>query len=163
MPRFLLFTCLVALGACSFVGQAVPPGSDSDVVPVLKVTDGDTIHVLYEGRDERVRLIGIDTPEVPWYGGREQCFGVEAGRYARRRLDGSRVRLEFDVERRDRYDRLLAYVYLGDELFNLTLVRQGYATAKPVRPDTRRVALFSAAEAESRAAGRGLWSACRNG
>jgi micrococcal nuclease len=130
---------------------------------VLKVTDGDTIHVLYEGGDERVRLIGIDTPEVHWYGGREQCYGVEAGLYARQRLHGNRVRLEFDVERRDRYKRLLAYVYLGDELFNLTLVRQGYATAYPVRPETKHAALFTAAEAEARAAGRGLWSACRNG
>jgi micrococcal nuclease len=133
------------------------------VVPVLKVTDGDTVHVQYQGQDERVRLIGIDTPEVPWYGGPGECFGVEAGLYARERLDGRRIRLEFDVDRRDRYDRLLAYVYVGDELFNVTLVREGYATADPVSPDTRRAALFASAEAEARAAGRGLWSACPAG
>ena len=63
------------------------------MVPVLKVTDGDTIHVLYQGRDERVRLIGVNTPEVSWYGGRAQCFGVEAARYARDRLSGRVVRL----------------------------------------------------------------------
>jgi micrococcal nuclease len=131
-------------------------------VPVLKVTDGDTIHVLYQGQDERVRLIGIDTPEVPWYGGQEECFGVDAGLYARRRLDGERVRLEFGVDRRDRYDRLLAYVYLDEELFNLTLVRQGYATSQSVPPNVRFAAAFEAGEAEARIAKVGLWSSCRD-
>ena len=145
---------------CAGPGQAA--SGPADVVRVLKVTDGDTIHVLYEGRDERVRLIGIDTPEVPWYGGKEECFGVEAGVYARERLAGRTVRLVFDAERRDRYERLLAYVYVGNELFNLTLVRLGYATAYPVSPDTRLAAVFEQAEAMARAARSGLWSACRS-
>ena len=132
---------------------------DQDV-PVTKVTDGDTIHVTYLGSDERVRLIGIDTPEVDWYGGSAECFGEEAGLYARSRLDGRRVRLSFDAELRDRYGRLLAYVYLGPELVNLTLVRLGYAEADPIPPDTRLSARFQAAEAQARSAGRGLWSAC---
>ena len=130
------------------------------MVPVLKVTDGDTIHVRYQGRDERVRLIGVNTPEVPWYGGRAQCFGVEAARYARDRLSGRMVRLGFDVARRDRYGRLLAYVFLGPELFNLTLVQRGYAVAEPVRPDTAKAASFAAAESSARRERIGLWSAC---
>jgi micrococcal nuclease len=130
------------------------------MAPVLKVTDGDTIHVRYHGEDERVRLIGIDTPEVSWYGGHAECYGAEAGLYARRRLDGKTVRLEFDVNLRDRYGRLLAYVYLGTELFNLTLVREGYATADPVPPDTRLASTFEQAEGAARAAGKGLWAAC---
>lgn len=129
--------------------------------PVTKITDGDTIHVTYQGHDERVRLIGIDTPEVPWYGGPGECFGVEAGLFARDKLSGRSVRLAFDIDRRDRYGRLLAYVYLDRELFNLTLVRLGYAQADPVPPDTRLAQQFSRAEADARAAGRGLWSACR--
>jgi micrococcal nuclease len=129
-------------------------------VPVLTVTDGDTIHVRYLGRDERVRLIGVDTPEVPWYGGRGECFGAQAGLYARSRLQGQTVRLAFDVQLRDRYGRLLAYVYLGPELFNLTLAQMGYATADPIPPDTRMAAAFGSAEQEARSAGRGLWSAC---
>lgn len=161
MRRSIAVTVLATLVACTSAGQAASPDR-SAVVPVLKVTDGDTIHVLYQGQDERVRLIGIDSPEVPWYGGDEECFGVEAGLYARERLDGRRVRLDFDVDRRDRFDRLLAYVYLGSELFNLTLVRQGYATAYPIQPDTKRASLFATAENEARAAGRGLWSACPN-
>jgi micrococcal nuclease len=162
MRRLIAVVCLSTLFGCAAAADGAASGR-SDVVSVLKVTDGDTIHVLYEGRDERVRLIGIDTPEVPWYGGEEECFGVEAGLYARNRLSGRRVRLEFDVERRDRYDRLLAYVYVGKEMFNLTLVRQGYATAYPVRPDTRWIALFASAESAARAAGRGLWSVCGEG
>jgi micrococcal nuclease len=156
-----LVTLALLAPACSARSHAAP--TPPATVPVLKVTDGDTIHVMFEGQDERVRLIGIDTPEVPWYGGQEECFGIAAGLYARQRLDGKRVRLEFDVERRDRYDRLLAYVYLGSELFNLTLVQQGYATADPVRPDTKRADLFAKAENGARTSGRGLWSACPAG
>jgi micrococcal nuclease len=159
MPRTICAAFALVAAACTAAAHEVPSGR-SDLVPVLKVSDGDTIHVLYRGADERVRLIGVDTPEVPWYGGEEECFGVEAGLYTRRRLTGRTVRLEFDVDRRDRYDRLLAFVYVGDELFNLTLVRQGYATAYSVRPDTKRAAVFASAEAEARAGSRGLWSAC---
>jgi micrococcal nuclease len=127
---------------------------------VTKVTDGDTVHVVAGGRDERLRLIGVDTPEVPWYGGPGECFGVDAGLYSRGRLDQRRVRLEFDVERRDRYGRLLAYLYVDEELFNLTLVRLGYARADPVPPNIRMSERFARAQSEARASGRGLWSAC---
>lgn len=157
MP-WLLVVAVVAAG-CS-TGSRAPPSRATNFVKVLKVTDGDTIHVEYLGGDERVRLIGVNSPEVPWYGGRGQCFGVEAGLYARRRLSGRTVRLSFDVRRRDRYGRLLAYVYLGDELFNLTLVRLGYAVADPVPPDTGMASAFVSAETEARSQDRGLWSAC---
>jgi len=130
------------------------------LVPVTKVTDGDTIHVTFEGHDERVRLIGVDTPEVDWYGGEAGCFGAQAGQYARRRLNGATVGLTFDVNLRDRYGRLLAYVYLGTELFNLTMVQQGYAVADPVPPDTRMASTFSIAESKAQLARRGLWGAC---
>src|SRR6266576_6141848 len=120
--RSLLGFSLVIIVACSSSAAGHLPGNVSGTVPVTKVTDGDTIHVTYQGHDERVRLIGVDTPEVPWYGGKEECYGVKAGLYARQRLSGRSVRLVFDVNLRDRYERLLAYVYVGPELFNLTLV-----------------------------------------
>lgn len=110
-----------------------------------------------------MRLIGVNTPEVDWYGGEAQCFGDEAGRYAQGRLNAATVRLAFDVDLRDRYGRLLAYVYLGDELFNLTLVQQGYARADPVPPDTKMAAQFASAEDQAKQADRGLWSACPSG
>jgi len=158
LPRLLVAPILLA-SACSSAGQG-PPAHTRTVVPVLKVTDGDTIHVRYHGEDERVRLIGVNTPEVSWYGGRSECFGEQAGRYAQGRLTGHSVELAFDVELRDRYGRLLAYVYLGPELFNLTLVQQGYARADPIPPDTRMAATFAQAEADAKQLGRGLWSAC---
>jgi micrococcal nuclease len=156
---FLAISFLLAPG-CSSSGGAGGAPKGSVEVPVTKVTDGDTIHVAYQGRDERVRLIGVNTPEVPWYGGKEECYGVQAGLYTRGRLSDRSVRLAFDVDRRDRYDRLLAYVYVRSELFNLTLVRLGYARADAVAPDTRMAPTFERAEHEARAARRGLWSAC---
>ena len=162
--RLVLVLCLhVLAGGCSSAASSGAGAEPSGGVPVTKVTDGDTIHVVYQGHDERVRLIGVDTPEVPWYGGKEECFGVQAGLYARKRLSGRSVRLRFDVNLRDRYGRLLAYVYLGPELFNLTLVRLGYARADPVPPDTRMASTFDQAEREAHSAGRGLWSACPAG
>jgi micrococcal nuclease len=164
VARSRCFT-FVAVGLICVAGCSSSPGHASEAngsirVPVTKVTDGDTIHVVYQGRDERVRFIGVDTPEVPWYGGKEECYGVRAGLYARRRLAGRSVGLVFDVGRRDRYGRLLAYVYVGPELFNLTLVSLGYARADPVPPDTKMASTFARAEREARTAGRGLWSAC---
>jgi micrococcal nuclease len=158
--RPLALTALTALAAAC----ATPVSTaGSERVSVTKVTDGDTVHVTIAGRDERVRLIGIDTPEVPWYGGRGECFGVEAGLFTRRRLMGRSVRLAFDVDRRDRYGRMLAYVYVHDELFNLTLLEQGYARADPQPPNTRLAGRFADTEARARDAGRGLWSACPPG
>ncbi|TMK76344.1 MAG: thermonuclease family protein [Actinobacteria bacterium] len=93
-------------------------------------------------------------------GAAHRRLGDEAGRYAQGRLTGATVQLAFDIDLRDRYDRLLAYVYLGSELFNLTLVQQGYARADPVPPDTKMASLFAGAEAQARQAGRGVWSAC---
>ena len=135
----------------------------SATAAVVSTVDGDTIHVRVAGHQEKVRLIGMDTPEVDWYGGHAECYGATAGMYTRHRLLGRTVRLRFDAGLRDVYGRLLAYVYVGRELFNLTLVRRGFATNDPVPPDTRRETAFAAAEAGARAAGRGLWSACPTG
>jgi micrococcal nuclease len=154
-------SCGGAPPATETVGSARPP--DTGTYLVTKVTDGDTFHVVFGGQDDRVRLIGIDTPEVPWYGGQEDCFGVKAGEYAKGRLGGQRVRLVFDVDQRDRYGRLLAYVYLGDEFFNLTLVEQGYARVDTVPPNVRFATEFAQAQAKTEAAGLGLWSACPAG
>ena len=154
-----VFAALVLLPACSMPASESPHRAER--VRLIEVTDGDTIRVLYRGREESVRLIGVDTPEVPWYGGSGECFGVEAARYAKRRLDGRVVRLEFGADPRDRYGRLLAYVYVEDELFNLTLVRLGYASADPVSPNTRLATLFARAQATARTAGEGQWSRCR--
>jgi micrococcal nuclease len=163
---------LVPAAACSMTldtgvnptppaSSATGPRPNGSITAIVTSTvDGDTIHVRVDGRDEKVRLIGMDTPEVDWYGHPGECYGAPAGVYTRHRLSGRAVRLDFDVRLRDAYGRLLAYVYVGNELFNLTLVRRGDATNDAVPPDTRMEATFAAAESAARAASLGLWSAC---
>jgi micrococcal nuclease len=123
---------------------------------VTKHTDGDTLWLSGIGK---VRLIGVDTPEV--YGGVE-CYGREASAFNARIVAGERVRLVRDVVERDRFGRLLAYVYRArDGLFvNAELARAGYARTLTIAPDVRYAARFAALAREARAAGRGLWSAC---
>lgn len=154
----------IVAGACrgpSPASPAVRPQADPSIVPVVSVVDGDTIRVLYRAHEERVRLIGIDAPEVERPDRTAECFGQEATGYLRGRLRGRRVRLAFDVDRRDRFDRLLAYVYLGDELVNLTMVRLGYAVTLRIEPDTSRATELARAEDRARTEGLGLWSSCR--
>ncbi len=127
---------------------------------VTRVVDGDTIEVVYRGRNLVVRLIGIDTPESVAPGEPVQCNALAASRFTTQRLDGERVRLEFDVERTDRYGRTLAYVWLGHELFNETLVREGYAFVTTYPPDVKYVDRFLAAQREARAHDRGVWGRC---
>jgi micrococcal nuclease len=136
-------------------------GGGTAAAPVTRVVDGDTIHVTLAGRDERVRFIGIDTPEVAHEGRPAECFGDRAADETRARLAGRSVRLAFDVRLRDRFGRLLAYVYDDRGLVNLALVRGGFAVVLTVPPDTRMAADFGRAEDEARRAGRGLWSSCR--
>jgi micrococcal nuclease len=160
----------VALGgaavACGAAGEGAGPGGGAGVpagslpdgrdVVVTSITDGDT----FRAGDERVRLIGVDTPEVS---GGVECFGREATAALERLIPvGSRVRLVADVEARDRYDRTLAYVHrLPDgEMANLALARDGYALPLTVPPNVAHEEAFAAAAAEARDAGRGLWSAC---
>jgi micrococcal nuclease len=130
-------------------------------VSVLRVVDGDTLHVQRGGRDVTVRLIGVDTPEVDWYGGEAECFGARAGRFAMRLLDGRRIRLELDRERLDPYGRTLGYLYLlDDRMVNVVLVRRGFARVTIFPPNDRHEDRLRRAEAIARAEGAGLWSAC---
>lgn len=127
---------------------------------VTRVVDGDTVEARFRGRSLDVRLIGIDTPESVAPGQPVGCFAIAASRYTTRRLEGERVRLEFDVERIDPFGRTLAYVWLGDELFNETLVREGYAFVSTFPPNVRYVDRFQAAQREARAGERGVWGRC---
>jgi micrococcal nuclease len=124
------------------------------------VVDGDTAHVELGGRDVTVRFIGIDTPESVQPGSAVECFGRRASEYTRRRLDGAVVDLEYDLERIDPYGRTLAYVWVGDELFNRALVAEGYATVTTYPPNVRYVDEFTEAQREARRAGLGLWGSC---
>ena len=127
--------------------------------PVVSVVDGDTVNVRMGGSVESVRLIGIDAPEPATSGRPAQCFGPDASAKAGELLAGRAVRLEFDESqgRLDRYGRLLAYVWVDDVHINALMVRQGYAREFTYNLPYRYQAEFKAAEAEARAAGRGLW------
>lgn len=123
---------------------------------MTKVTDGDTLRL---GELGPVRLIGIDTPEV--YGGVE-CFGREASNFAKRLLPlGTRVRYRVGVEERDRYGRLLAYVWLPDgRMLNRVMVEKGYAQQLTIPPNVQFARVFRAGTRAARRAGLGLWRAC---
>jgi micrococcal nuclease len=152
-----LATVLLTAGGHASAGR-----SDS-AVEVVRVVDGDTIVAHLPGGDERVRLIGIDTPETVDPRKPVQCFGREASDRTKHLLPpGTVIRLERDVEARDRYGRLLAYVYRqGDGTFvNLTLAQEGYAQPLTIPPNVAYADRFAAAAAEARAADRGLWGAC---
>jgi micrococcal nuclease len=130
---------------------------------VVRVIDGDTIVVRLEGGSERIRLLGIDTPESVDPRRPVECFGKEASKRTAALLPaGTRVRLERDVEARDAYRRLLAYVYReADGMFvNHTLVAEGYAQLLTFPPNVAHVDELRTAASGARAAGRGLWGAC---
>ncbi len=150
----------------STTGQdADEPGSGSgggrpQRVParVTRVVDGDTFEVSLRGDILDVRLIGIDTPETVKPGSPVECFGKEASRAATDLLEGRRVRMVKDVSDRDRYDRLVRYVYIGQEMANARLVVNGYASAYTYPPDVRHADLFVRLQRDARDGDRGLWS-----
>jgi len=120
---------------------------------VTRVVDGDTIEVELGGGTERVRYIGIDTPEWTDDRAEARARARDATEANRRLVAGRRVRLELDVEKRDRFGRLLAYVWVGDTLVNETLVREGHAVPYTVPPNVRYAERFRTAAREARAAG----------
>ena len=142
-------------------GLSTAPGTTLQA-RVTRVVDGDTIAVTIDGRREKVRYIGIDTPETKKPNTPVQCFGKAAGHENERLVDRQNVRLVLDAEARDRYGRLLAYVYRAkDNMFvNAELVRRGFATTLTVPPNVRFASLFSKLARDARRAGRGLWSRC---
>jgi micrococcal nuclease len=163
MRRTLPWVLVVLLAAgYGWVQRGQDGGSSSSTARVLRVVDGDTILVAIDGRQERVRYIGVDTPETVKPHTRVQCFGKRASSANHRLVDGRTVRLVADAEARDRYGRLLAYVYrAGDGLFvNEALLRGGYATTLTIAPNVRFADRFAALARQARDAGRGLWSAC---
>ena len=165
LPYLLsLLIALVAWGVSSRSGSSDPPsaGGASAAARVTRVVDGDTIVVRLDGQRERVRYIGIDTPESVKPGVPVQCFAKAASHANEQLVAGRTVRLEFDRERRDRYGRLLAYITAPDGAsVNEALLRGGYARTIVFPPNTRHRSRFAAIEREAQTRGTGLWSACR--
>ena len=127
----------------------------------MAVSDGDTVRVrLDSGRVERVRYIGIDTPETAKPDTPGECYADRARDFNERLVGDRDVRLELDVEQRDRYGRLLAYVYVGGTNVGAELVRRGYAVPLTVPPNVRHVTDISRLARDARSNRRGLWRSC---
>ena len=150
MPALILLL-VVALVGC---GGDPTCGPGSGVV--ARVIDGDTVEL---DTGETIRYLMVDTPEST--GGADDCFGENAKTLNEDLVLGETVRLEYDVECEDPFDRLLAYVSVGDQEINSLLVDRGYACVLHIPPNgDDRVDEFEALEAAARAAGRGMWGVC---
>ena len=148
---------LLPLLAALLLAAAPAASADFTGVVVVRVVDGDTIHVRLGDRVEKVRYIGVNTPEIHHPTKGREPGGDEALRVNEELVSGKRVRLELDVQSRDRYGRLLAYVWVGDVMVNAELVRRGFAQVMTVPPNVRHQGLFLRLEREARTVGRGLW------
>lgn len=133
---------------------SVPTG---DSFRVTRVIDGDTIEL---ENGERVRYVGIDTPETVDPRKPVQCFGVEASKKNKELVEGKSVRLERDITDRDKYNRLLRYVWVGDTFINLALIEEGYAQSYSYPPDIKYQGQFVEAQRQARETNKGLWGGC---
>lgn len=164
---------MLVLAACRSTSSAVvtPPttGAVAANATVEWVVDGDTLDVIVDGQQERVRMIGLDTPEVAHDGtperpgNRAECFGDEAAAFTASLVPaGTPVRLERDVVSHDDYGRVLAYVYrAADGVFvNYELLRQGYAQPLTITPNVTHRDRFVDAARRAEADDAGLWAGC---
>ena len=146
-------------------GCAAEDGPEAARAPVTvevdRVVDGDTAKVFYRGESEYVRYIGIDTPESVDPGSPVECYGEQAKDFNERMLAAGEVRLRFGPELRDRFGRLLAYVYVSDVMLNAELLRRGLAETLTIPPNDAESGRFERIESRARRAGEGLWGACR--
>jgi micrococcal nuclease len=160
-----------ALSACvqSEAADAEPittisvPGSLSANAVIDYVIDGDTVDVIIDGRVERIRLIGIDTPETKKRNSPIECFGPEASAFTELLLPvGTPVYIERDIVNRDDYGRILGYVYRADNgiFVNYELMRQGFAQPMSIAPNDAFAELFADAARAAEADNVGIWAAC---
>ena len=159
-------TVLTTLGACSNGSRKESAASATGLTAnatVNRVVDGDTVDMIIDGAKERVRLIGIDTPETKKENTPIECFGLEATAFTESLLPpGTELYLERDVEARDVFGRLLAYAYLVESavFVNLEIVRQGYAQPLTIPPNVAHSAEFVDAARAAERADLGLWAEC---
>ncbi|MCF6137240.1 thermonuclease family protein [Pseudalkalibacillus berkeleyi] len=147
----VLFLSLILVG-CS------TSESDLDTYQVTKVIDGDTIKVNFEGQEETVRLLLIDTPETVHPNKPVEPFGNEASQYVKNTILGKNVQIKLGSEKRDKYGRLLAYVYVGDETIQEQLLRKGLARTAYLYNDLTMLDQFHKAQNTARLKNIGVWS-----
>ena len=171
----LIQVVIIAVVSLAYAGFKNMPflkeaAAKDELCLVERVVDGDTLKL---SDNRRVRLIGVDTPEVHYSDklvrdakrtkrdiASIQEMGKKASDFTRKLCDGKKVRLEFDVEKRDRYKRLLAYVYLEDGTFiNAKLIEEGYAQVMTIPPNVKYADYFLKLQKEAREGNKGLWGA----
>jgi micrococcal nuclease len=159
----IVFSIVYQLAGWTFLNTPTKGGVPATIgtyYKVTKVTDGDTLHIDLDGTDERVRLIGINTPETVDPRTSVQCFGKEASDRMKDLAGGKNVRLEYDDSQslRDTYGRLLAYVYLEDgEMLNRKMIAEGYAYEYTYLTPYKYQSEFRQLQNLARTSGRGLW------
>lgn len=133
--------------------------SDFPKYNVVRVVDGDTLVISYNGVDEKLRLIGVDTPEsVHPDKSKNTEFGNTVSSYSKSQLEGKSVGIEFDVQERDQYGRLLAYIYIGNKMYNKTLLSKGYASVSTYPPNVKYVDEFTKLQKDARENQVGMWA-----
>jgi len=131
----------------------------SESYTVVRVVDGDTIIVDMNRTNQRIRLIGLDAPEsVHPDEERNVEYGEIAAAFTTEHLEGKIVTLEYDVEKRDQYNRILAYVYLDGKMFNETLIEEGHAKVTTYPPNVRYTDSFVALQKQAQKDGKGIWA-----
>lgn len=152
-------TVSAAPGLSDVVGLDEQSEQSEDTYLVTRVVDGDTIIVDVDGTEERIRMIGIDTPEsVHPDADRNVEYGKVASAFTREKLQDQNVTLEYDVEERDRYGRILAYVWLDGEMLNKTLLQEGHAKVATYPPNVKYVDDFTALQEQARDNEKGVWA-----
>jgi micrococcal nuclease len=153
----IILTFVVAIAFIVFPEEA--RGDLAGPYPVTRVVDGDTIVVSIAGEENKVRLIGVDTPEsVHSDESQNVPYGQISSDFTRNALEGQQVYLEYDVEPNDQYGRILAYVWLDDVMFNKTLLMEGHAVLATYPPNVRYVDEFTDLQTQARNDGNGLWA-----
>jgi micrococcal nuclease len=166
----LVITAVIYMGIRNFpfAGSLRAAPAKAGLDYVARVVDGDTLKLSAAGK---VRLIGVDTPELHYSdkllrdsrkSGKDintiQALGAQASEFTKKLCLNKRVRLEYDVVRRDRYGRLLAYVYLEDGTFvNAKIIEEGYGQVMTIPPNVRHAEYFRKLETSAREGNRGLW------
>ena len=128
-------------------------------VEVTRVIDGDTFECVINGKTQKVRLIGVDTPEsVHPDKNKNAEEGKKASDYTKEKLQGKKVGLEYDVQKNDKYGRILAYVWNESKMYNLELLEKGYAKVMTIPPNIKYSELFLEKQKIAQETNQGFWN-----
>ncbi|WP_226656080.1 thermonuclease family protein [Pseudalkalibacillus hwajinpoensis] len=156
LPYLLM---LLFLAACSVSSSNTEIPENTIPATVDRVVDGDTLKITMEDREETIRLLLVDTPETKHPSKPVQPFGPEASQFAKEQLEGKKVGIEIDVSERDKYGRLLAYVWIGNQMFNEMLLEEGLARVAYIyQPNVKYVDQFQKIQRQAQEEGKGIWS-----